>query len=163
MKGALKLPHPHRNNGLVLDYYNNFRGRVTSWSITTGSQTKKGNCDKVYLISCLFHPLHEYRGQVGRMPRTPGKSIVFRYLELDPHHRMLVTYIFRIWSHTIRRIPNCADKVKKKWLHINGVSIYKGPMWLIITLLIISLRSFLFQIWKCYTITTINPQSQCLG
>ena len=31
------------------------------------------------------------------------------------------------------------------------------------SLLIIMLCSFLFQIWKLYTITTINPRSQCLG
>ena len=37
-----------------------------------------------------------------------------------------------------------------------------GPIWPLITLLIIMLFSFLFQIWKYYTITTINPWSQCL-
>ena len=40
--------------------------------------------------------------------------------------------------------------------------IHKGPMWLRITVLII-LCSFLFQIWKQYTIKTINPRSQYLG
>ena len=36
-------------------------------------------------------------------------------------------------------------------------------MWQLITLPIIMLCSFLFQIWKLYTIKTIIPWSRCLG
>ena len=35
-------------------------------------------------------------------------------------------------------------------IYLSGVSIYMGPMWLLITLLIIMLCSFLFQIWNFY-------------
>ena len=45
------------------------------------------------------------------------------------------------------------------WVFSIDVSIYMGPMWLLITLLIIMLYPFLFQNWKYYTITTINPLS----
>ena len=49
------------------------------------------------------------------------------------------------------------------YIFIQGVSIYMGPVWLLITLLIIMWCSFLFQISKLYTLTTINPWSQCFG
>ena len=48
-------------------------------------------------------------------------------------------------------------------MYVLGISKYMGPLWLLITLLIIMLCSCLFQIWKKCTITTINPWSQCLG
>ena len=43
------------------------------------------------------------------------------------------------------------------------IAIYMWPMWLLITLLLLMMCSFLFQIWKLYNITTINPRSQWLG
>ena len=41
------------------------------------------------------------------------------------------------------------------YVYIQGVSIYMGPMWLLIII------SFVFQVWKHYTIMTIYPWSQC--
>ena len=44
-----------------------------------------------------------------------------------------------------------------------SISIYMGPMWLLVTLLIM-MCSFWFQIWKyIHTVRTINPWSQCFG
>ena len=49
------------------------------------------------------------------------------------------------------------------YTNIQGVSIYMGLIWLLMILQIIMMGFFLFQTWKWYTITTINPQSQYLG
>ena len=91
------------------------------------------------------------RSNLGLVIPKTQKTVLDTTLLNSQHHKVRILGKMeqsRKWSSTLP-------------LHLGVVAIEKRE-WLLITLRQIMLCSFLFQIWKLYTITTINPRSQCI-